>query len=96
MFSLLVTVSSQDFRECDSFVLPVFLACSAGMLTGNVYCHMLGFWDKLEERRLEKNIFLVHWKWVQRGKGEHSSFPGTELTWVLGDQISGAIGDIWV
>lgn len=31
-----------------------------------------------------------------REKGDHRRFPATELGMMLGDQISGAVGEVWV
>lgn len=41
--------------ECDACVLPVFLACSTGMFTGNVcWFWRLGYWDELGEGGLDE------------------------------------------
>lgn len=50
------------------------------------------------ERKLEEKVFVIPWEWGQRGNGDHSSFPGTELkmrlqvsSYKVGDEI-GRIG----
>ena len=40
------------FGECDNRVLPVFLSCPAGTLTGDAcWCWSLGYWEELREGR---------------------------------------------
>ena len=66
-------------EECDNGVLPGFLDCSAGVFTGNgCWCWRLGYWELLEEWRLEQNVFLISWGGCQRGKGDYSRFPAIE------------------
>lgn len=61
-------------------MLPIFLACSAGVLTGNAFwCWRLGYWDELGTGILEEKVSVIPWGWDQRGKGDHSKFPATEL-----------------
>lgn len=50
------------FLECDDNVLPLFLACSAGVVTGNVcQCWRLGYLNELGEGRCEEKFFVIHW-----------------------------------
>jgi hypothetical protein len=63
------------FRECNSCVLPLFLACSADVFTGDTCC----CWDELEKGKLEKNAFVIHWEWGEIGKRDYITFPATEL-----------------
>lgn len=65
--------------ECDDYVLPLFLACSAGVFTGNsCQCWRLGYFNELGEGRFEEKFFAIHWGSGYRGKGDHSRFHVTE------------------
>lgn len=55
------------------------------MFLGNVFWHWkLSNCDELEEERLKKKVFVTPWGWSQKGKGDHSRFPATELGMRLG------------
>ena len=51
-------------REYNDSVFPVFLACSAGMFTGNAcQCWRLRYQDNLREGRLEEKVLVVCYGW---------------------------------
>lgn len=86
MFHSLVSVSFLVFRECVACMLPVFLICSDCVFPGIAcWCWRLGYWDELEEERLEEKVFVISWRWGQRGRGDHSRFPTLELEMRLGE-----------
>lgn len=61
---------------CYLFLWPLQLVCSQGMSTGvagwvtEVSC---GGWGGLEEK-----VFVICWRWGQRGKVDRSRFPAAE------------------
>lgn len=67
------------FSECDGYVLPLFLSCSAGVFTGNAcQCLRLGHFNELGKGRFEEKFFVIHWGSGWRGNGDHSRFPVPE------------------
>lgn len=51
--------------------IPVSLACSVGVFTGNVcWCWRLGHWGELGEERWEEKIFVTHWVREEREMAE--------------------------
>lgn len=51
--------------------LSVVLAFSATVFTGSdCFYWRLGYWDGLEEERLEEETLVIPWGWGQRRKGE--------------------------
>ena len=88
MFCFFVSASVLDFRRVGGCVLlsgklccgALFLACSAGVFQGYACCcWRLGYWDELEEGKLEEKIFVIHWALCQRGKSEQSRCFAIEL-----------------
>lgn len=77
------------FGKWDGCVLPVFLACLAGVFTGSTAG--VGGWDTVMswgKKGWRRWVFVIHWEWCQRGKGDCSRFPSKELGMRLGDLIS--------
>lgn len=64
------------------FSWPVQLVCSQEKPT--CCCWRLSNWNELGKERLKKKVFVIHWEWGQRRKGDHSNLPTTELRVRLG------------
>lgn len=97
VFCFFCFVSFLDLRECDGCMLPVFLAYSADVFTGNAWWHwcleILGW---VEGRKVIGVGLWILWGWHQWGKRDHSRFLATDLRMELGDSISWAVEGVWL
>lgn len=46
-------------------------------------------------RKVSEKIFVIHWGWTQKGKGDFGRFPVSDLGMRWGDWNSGIIGKMW-